>query len=208
MTQVALLPVAGRGLHFFSLEQLNLIPFSTMSQIITTDTPVAPSTDSPKIYTLSILVNNKAGVLMRITQVFARRGYNIDSLVVSQGRDPQFSRMTIGFSGDREGLDQIRKQVYKLIDVIQVYEHSSEDAVVRELVLVKFLAGTDDRAEALQIIEHFNGKTVDLTPNSMVATFTGESKKIDAALGMLTKFEIVETVRTGKVVMARGEQPT
>jgi len=179
-----------------------------MSQIITTDTPQAPPVSSDKIYTLSVLVNNKAGVLMRITQVFARRGYNIDSLVVSQGRDPQFSRMTIGFSGDREGLDQIRKQVYKLIDVIQVLEHDSDDAVVRELVLVKFLADTNSRAEALQIIEHFNGKTVDLTNTSMVCTFTGESKKIDAALGMLSKFEIVETVRTGKVVMARGEQAT
>lgn len=176
--------------------------------IITTDTPVETSIESNKIHTLSVLVNNKAGVLMRITQVFARRGYNIDSLVVSQGRDPEFSRMTIGISGDQEGLDQIVKQVYKLIDVIHVYEHNSDYAVVRELVLVKFLAGTDDRSEALQIIEHFNGKSVDLTPNSMIATFHGESKKIDAALGLLSKFEIVETVRTGKVVMARGEQPT
>jgi len=92
--------------------------------------------------------------------------------------------------------------------VIHVYEHTSDNAVVRELLLVKFLAGTHERAEALQIIDHFNGKTVDLTPNSMVATFTGESKKIDATLGLLAKFEIVETVRTGKVVMARGEQPT
>jgi len=153
-----------------------------MSKIITTDTPVEQAPISSKINTLSILVNNTAGVLMRITQVFARRGYNIDSLVVSQGRDPQFSRMTIGFSGDREGLDQITKQVYKLIDVIQVLEHDNHDAVVRELVLV--------------------------TPTSMVCTFMGESKKVDAALGMLSMFEIIETVRTGKVVMARGGQPT
>lgn len=179
-----------------------------MPKIVTTDTPIEPTVIAPKIYTLSILVNNKAGVLMRITQVFARRGYNIDSLVVSQGRDPQFSRMTIGFSGDREGLDQITKQVYKLIDVIQVYEHDNDDAVVRELVLVKFLVSSPDRSEALQIIEHFNGKTVDLTPDSMICTFMGESKKIDAALGMLSAFQIVETVRTGKVVMARGEQAT
>lgn len=145
---------------------------------------------------------------MRITQVFARRGYNIDSLVVSQGRDPEFSRMTIGILGNKEGLDQIVKQVFKLIDVIHVSIHTSQNAVVKELLLVKFLAKTDDRAEALQIIEHFGGKTVDLTPNSMIATFTGESKKIDAALGMLSKFEIIESVRTGKVVMARGEQAT
>ena len=176
--------------------------------IVTTDTPVSITPVDNEIHTLSVLVNNKAGVLMRITQAFARRGYNIDSLVVSQGRDPEFSRMTIGITGNKEGLDQIVKQVFKLIDVIHVCIHTSHNSVVRELLLVKFLIEAQSRAEALQIIEHFNGKTVDLTQSSMVATFTGESKKIDAALGMLAKFGIVETVRTGKVVMARGEQPT
>ena len=176
--------------------------------IVTTDTPVEPNA-SEKLHTLSVYVSNKPGVLMRICQVFARRGYNIESLVVSQGRDAQFSRMTIGLKGAPEGLEQIIKQVSKLIDVIHCYEHTSADAVVKEMLLVKFLAATaQERTDALQIIEHFNGKTVDLTPTSMVAQITGDSPKIDAAVGMLGQFDIIETVRTGKVVMARGEQPT
>lgn len=176
--------------------------------IVTTDTPGSASIDEA-LHTLSVLVNNKAGVLMRICQVFARRGYNIESLVVSQGRDSRFSRMTIGLKGAPEGLEQIIKQVNKLIDVIHCSEHSTAEAVVKEMLLVKFLASDgQQRTDALQIIEHFNGKTVDLTPTSMVAMITGDSPKVDAAVGMLGQFDIIETVRTGKVVMARGEQPT
>lgn len=181
-----------------------------MSQtIVTTDTPVAPpaKTRGPS-HTLSILVNNEPGVLMRICQVFSRRGFNIDSLVVSEGRNANFSRMTIGISGDPQGLTQIIMQVGKLIDVIHCSEHDNEDAVVKEMILVKFLASDEKRTQALQIIEHFGGKTVDLTPTSMIALVSGNSTKIDAAIGMFSQFEIIETVRTGKVVMARGEQPT
>jgi acetolactate synthase-1/3 small subunit len=181
-----------------------------MSQtIITTDTPVpAPAKVRGPSHTLSILVNNEPGVLMRICQVFSRRGFNIDSLVVSEGRNANFSRMTIGISGDPQGLSQIIMQVGKLIDVIHCFEHDNDDAVVKELILVKFLAGDAQRTQALQIIEHFGGKTVDLTPTSMIALVSGNSSKIDAAIGMFSQFEIIETVRTGKVVMARGEQPT
>ena len=181
-----------------------------MSQsIVTTDTPViAPALLRGPTHTLSILVNNEPGVLMRICQVFSRRAFNIDSLVVSEGRNANFSRMTIGVSGDPEGLHQIIMQVSKLIDVIHCSEHNDEDAVVKELIMVKFLANDDQQTQALQIIEHFGGKTVDLTPNSMIALVTGNSSKIDAAISMFSQFEIIETVRTGKIVMARGEQPT
>jgi acetolactate synthase I/III small subunit len=180
-----------------------------MPAIITTDTPVpAPAFKHGPAHTLSILVNNEPGVLMRICQVFSRRAFNIDSLVVSEGRNANFSRMTIGISGDPQGLSQIIMQVNKLIDVIHCAEHDSEDAVVKELIMVKFLASDEKRTQALQIIEHFGGKTVDLTPNSMIALISGNSAKIEAAIGMFSQFEIIETVRTGKVVMARGEQPT
>lgn len=176
--------------------------------IVTTDTSVA-NAPNEVLHTLSVYVNNKPGVLMRICQVFARRGYNIESLVVSQGRDAQFSRMTIGLKGAPEGLEQIIKQVNKLIDVIHCHEHLAADAVVKEMLLIKFLVQDgQQRTDALQIIEHFNGKTVDLTPESMIAMITGDSPKVDAAVGMLGQFDIIETVRTGKVVMARGEQPT
>ena len=176
--------------------------------ITTTDTEPAPRPDIVNVHTLSVYVNNKAGVLMRICQVFARRGYNIDSLVVSRGRDPQFSRMTIGIIGDPEGLEQIIKQVNKLVDVIHCFEHTTQNSVVKELALVKMRVDAGQRTEALQVVEHFGGKTVDLTESSMVAMISGNSDKIDAAMGMLAKFDIVETVRTGKVVMARGEQAT
>lgn len=155
-------------------------------------------------HTLSVYVANKPGVLMRICQVFARRGYNIESLVVSQGRQGLFSRMTIGISGDPQGLEQIVKQMNKLIDVIHCQEHDDSESVVRELLLVKVLVGPEQRSAVLQVIEHFAGKTVDLTGDSLIAMIHGNSEKIDAVLGMLAAYEVVETVRTGKVVMARG----
>ena len=178
-----------------------------MQTIVTTDTPVAPSPDQT-IHTLSVLVNNRPGVLMRICQVFARRGFNIDSLVVSQGRDANYSRMTIGIIGNPSGLEQIIKQVNKLIDVMHCFEHTSDNSVVHELLMIKSLCSPTERSQALQITEHFNGKTVDLTPTSMIIMITGESSKADAAITMFSQFNIIETVRTGKVVMARGEQPT
>lgn len=179
-----------------------------MQSITTTDTPPGNTVNTAPVHTLSVFVNNKAGVLMRICQVFARRGYNIDSLVVSQGRDKKFSRMTIGISGDPDGLEQIILQVTKLVDVIHCVEHTKSNSVDKELLLVKFLASKKDRTEALQIIDHYGGKTVDLTPSSMIAMIYGASSKIDAAITMFSQFEIIETVRTGKVVMARGEQVT
>ena len=168
--------------------------------IVTTDTPPEASSEdqsSPPVHTLSVFVNNKAGVLMRI-----------DSLVVSHGRDKHFSRMTIGISGDPAGLEQIILQVTKLIDVIHCVEHTSSDSVNKELLLVKFIVAKKDRTEALQIIDHYGGKTVDLTPTSMIAMLNGDTTKIDAALTMFSQFEVIETVRTGKVVMARGELAT
>ena len=176
-------------------------------QIVTTDTPVPALRRGPS-HTLSILVSNQPGVLMRICQVFSRRGFNIDSLVVSEGRNADFSRMTIGVSGDPQGLDQIIMQVAKLVDVIHCFEHTSENSVTKEMVLIKLQCSPQDRSMALQISEHFNGKTVDLTPTSMIVMITGDTPKLDAAIGMFSQFNIIETVRTGKVVMARGEQPT
>jgi len=179
-----------------------------MSQtIVTTDTPVQ-DTKRGTSSTLSVFVNNTPGVLMRICQVFSRRAFNIDSLVVSEGRTGAFSRMTIDISGNPEGFEQIIKQVNKLIDVIHCYEHTADNSVVREMLLVKILADQEQRSTALQVIEHFAGKTVDLSPESMIAMFTGTTSKLDAAMLMLEQFEVIETVRTGKVVMARGSQET
>lgn len=180
-----------------------------------TVTPATPATPAPPpatsrnmSHSLSVLVNNRPGVLMRICQVFARRAFNIDSLVVSQGRDSRFSRMTIGLTGDPEGLDQIIRQVNKLIDVIHYSEHSVDKSVTKEMVLIKIRCSPQERSQALQITEHFGGKTVDLTPVSMIVMINGDTPKLDSAITMFSLFEIIETVRTGKVVMARGEQST
>lgn len=174
----------------------------------TTDKKPSPLADIINIHTLSVYVNNKPGVLGRICQVFSRRGFNIESLVVSQSRDPRFSRMTIGISGHPEGLHQIIMQVNKLIDVIHCHEHTDRDAVAKELVLIKITAGADERTEILQIVEHYGGKTVDLQEDSLICMITGNTDKLDAAIRLLNKFEIIETVRTGKVVMARGSAET
>ena len=178
-------------------------------QIVTSDNEPKARPDVMGGHTLSMYVNNQPGVLMRICQVFARRAYNIDSVVVSQGRDPAFSRLTLGISGDPAGLDQIVKQCNKLVDVIHCYEHTSSDAVVREMGLIKIkVKDAENRTEVLQIVEHFGGKTVDLTETSMIIRIEGASEKVDAATRLLSNYEIVETVRTGKVVMARGEKDT
>ena len=177
-------------------------------KIVTTDSDLASRPDIVGGHTLSMLVNNQPGVLMRICQVFARRAYNLDSVVVSKGRDPQFSRLSLGISGDPAGLPQIILQCAKLVDVIHCYEHDEADSVTKELTLVKIVCEPDERSEILQILEHFGSKTVDLTDTSIIAMITGNSDKVDAAIRLLGKFDIVETVRTGKVVMARGESAT
>jgi len=174
----------------------------------TTDRKPKPLADIINVHTLSMLVGNKPGVLGRICQVFSRRGFNIDSLVVSQGRDPAFSRMTIGISGHPEGLHQIIMQCNKLIDVIHCFEHTNSEAVVKELVLIKIAVRPETRTEVLQIIDHYSGKTVDLQDDSLVCMISGNTDKVDAAVRLLSKFEIIETVRTGKVVMARGAAAT
>ena len=164
-------------------------------------------TEDP-LHTLSVFVANKPGMLARIAQVFARRGYNIDSLVVSPSKDGRYSRMTIAALGSAEGLEQILFQVGKLVDVIRCIDHSEDDAVVREMALIKIGAGAKQRTEALQICDHFCCKTVDMTETSLIVMVTGVSDKVDACIRMMRKFEVIELIRTGKVVMARGETET
>ncbi len=160
------------------------------------------------MHTLSVYVANKPGVLARIAQVFSRRGFNIESLVVSPAVDGNFSRMTISCSGDPEGLDQIIKQLSKLIDVLHCIDHTYDESVTKEMGLIKLEVDSDGRSEALQIAEHYGCKTVDLTPSSMILQVVGNPDKIDALEEMIAKFRIIELVRTGKVVMSRGSEMT
>ena len=176
-------------------------------EIVTTDkSPTSVLTSSQ--HTLSVYVSNSPGVLARIAQTFARRNYNIESLVVSPGMDGRFSRMTIGLSGDEGMLDQIIMQVSKLIDVVHCVDHSLEISVVKEFAMIKILCGIDKRNELLQIAEHFGCKTLDLTHTSIILSIAGDSSKVDALVEMISNFKVVEMVRTGKVMMVRGESRT
>jgi acetolactate synthase I/III small subunit len=161
-----------------------------------------------QMHTISLYVANKPGVLARIAQVFARRGFNIDSLVVSSAMDGNYSRMTISAKGRADGLDQIIKQASKLIDVIHCIDHATEDVVAKEMALVKVGVDSGERSEVLQLVEHFGCKVVDFTETSLMIMVTGDSGKLDALIRMLSKFRVVELVRTGKVIMARGEGVT
>lgn len=160
------------------------------------------------MHTLSVYVANKPGVLARIAQVFSRRGFNIESLVVSPAVDGNFSRMTISCSGDPDGLDQIIKQLSKLIDILHCIDHTFDESVTKEMGLIKIAVDSEGRSEALQIAEHYGCKTVDLTPESMILQVVGNPDKIDALEEMIEKFKIIELVRTGKVVMSRGNELT
>lgn len=161
-----------------------------------------------RTHTISVYVANRPGVLARIAQVFSRRGFNIDSLVVSPTKDGRYSRMTIAAQGSSSGLEQIILQLGKLIDVIHCIDHFGDGSVTRELAMVKIRVDIAERGEAFQICEHFGAKTVDLTERSMIIMVTGNSDKVEACIDMLMKFEHVEMMRTGKVVMARGEETT
>ncbi|MFM1547904.1 MAG: acetolactate synthase small subunit [Lentisphaeria bacterium] len=159
-------------------------------------------------HSISLLVNNKPGVLIRISLVFARRGYNIDSLVVSPAHNRQFSRMSITASGDLETLALILGQLNKLVDVIHATDHTGDVVVQRELALIKVECPTERRTEVLQISEHFKCQSVDISDTTLLLEATGNSDKLDALELILEKYGIVEIVRSGKLVMARGASPT
>lgn len=159
-------------------------------------------------HTISLFVNNKPGVLVRIAHVFARRGFNIDSLVVSPTTDERFSSMTISSTGAPETLDQIIKQVAKLVDVVHAKEHNPEDSISRELALFKVNFKPEQRTEILQIVSHFKGETIDFTMDSLVIEITGNSEKLDAVEKLLSNYKLIEMIRTGKVVITRGDRTT
>ena len=175
-----------------------------------TDVVTAP------LHTISLLVRNKPGVLVRVSLVFSRRGYNMESLVVSPamsvaGFDAapgEFSRMTITCSGDPDTLEQIIKQFEKLIDVVHAIDHTGQPVIESELVLVKLKASLKARTEILQIAENFKAKVVDFGTDSMILRSAGESDKLDAFVGLLKPFGIIELVRSGKILMARGLDET
>lgn len=157
-------------------------------------------------HTISVLVENHFGVLAHVAGLFSARGFNIDSLAVGETEDPTVSRMTIMAHGDDRVIEQIIKQLNKLIDVIKVQDLSEEENIARELVLVKVNASANIRSDILQIVNTFRAKVVDVSANSLTVEVTGSEEKIDAMLELLRPFGIKEVVRTGTIALARKSE--
>ncbi|PWB54343.1 MAG: acetolactate synthase small subunit [Candidatus Methanoperedenaceae archaeon] len=155
-------------------------------------------------HTLAILVENKPGVLTRVAGLFSRRGFNIESLAVGVTENLDISRITIVVSGDDNILEQVEKQLNKLIDVIRVSDIPAQDSVNRELALIKVGVDSTTRAEVMQIVDIFRAKIVDVGIKSLVIEVTGDESKINAIEQLLRQFGIREMVRTGKIAMNRG----
>ncbi len=155
-------------------------------------------------HTISVLVENEFGVLTRVAGLFSGRGFNIESLSVAPSLDPSISRMSIVTSGDDRILEQIVKQLNKLIDTIKIIDFTGEDFVEREMALIKVTAEESTRAEILRICDIFRGKVVDVTPKSYTMEVTGSPAKINAILNLLQPLGVKELVRTGPVVIGRG----
>ncbi len=153
---------------------------------------------------LSVLVENHAGVLLRIVGLFSRRGFNIHSLAVGVTDDPGVSRVTIVVTGDEATIEQVVKQLNKLVDVIKVKELNKNTCVRRELTLLKIRCNSKNRSEIVQIVNIFRANIIDVSPETLTIELTGTEDKIDAFLGMLEPFGIVEVVRGGMLSLERG----
>ena len=166
-----------------------------------------PSPEEPlKQHTISMLVENHFGTLNRIAGLFAAKGYNIDSLTVGPTEDQTVSRMTIVTRGDDQIMEQIMKQLHKLIDTIKVIDLTFESFVERELALVKVQSTNSTRPEIMQISEIFRAKVVDVSPKTLTLEATGSQQKVDAIINMLKPFGIKELARTGRVAIKREFQ--
>lgn len=157
-------------------------------------------------HTLAVLVENHAGVLSRVAGLFSRRGFNIDSLAVGVTEDPGISRMTIVVDGDEYIVEQVCKQLNKLIDVIKIKELENSDSVSRELALIKVAANAGNRSEITQLVEIFRAKIIDVSRSTLTIEISGSSDKVTALEELLKQFGIKEVVRTGIIAIERGNK--
>jgi acetolactate synthase I/III small subunit len=169
--------------------------------------------EAASIYTgrkhiLSVLVENKPGVLTRVAGLFARRGFNIDTLAVGPTEDPTVSRMTITLDGAAHPIDQVTKQLHKLINVIKIRDLEPEETIAREMALFKVTADGQTRGEIMQLADIFRGRIIDVSSRTATVEVTGTHDKIEAFEQMLRPFGIVEMVRTGEIAIARGKSQT
>jgi acetolactate synthase-1/3 small subunit len=159
-------------------------------------------------HTLSILVENKPGVLTRIAGLFARRAFNIDTLAVGPTDDPSVSRITLTVDGAKHPIDQVTKQLHKLVNVLKIRDLDPKDAVSRELALFKVAADGPARAEVMQIVDIFRGKVVDVSRRALVVELTGTDEKIESFEQLVRPFGLIEMVRTGEIAISRGRAET
>ncbi|MDP6978167.1 MAG: acetolactate synthase small subunit [Myxococcota bacterium] len=181
---------------------------SAAQPLTSTGAGLAPAPALSHMHTLSLFVHDRPGVLVRVAIVFARRGYNIESLVVSPAARAGFSRMTITCSGDPTTLEQIIKQLAKLVDVVHAIDHTGQEVIESEIALMKLECGIDERTQILQIADQFKCRVVDYGPESLVIRSYGSSEKIDALILLLEPYRLTELVRSGKVIMTRGIETT
>ena len=160
--------------------------------------------DRERLHILSALVANRPGVLARVAGLFSSRGYNILSLAVGQTENPDVSRMTISVRGDEATLEQIRKQLGKLIDVIKIQDFSGRDYIQRDLMLIKVTAAPGKRSEIFDLAQVFEGKVVDIGARHVTLEVTGPEAKIEAMISLLQPYGVKEVVRTGRIAMLRG----
>lgn len=163
------------------------------------------SDDMERKYVLSVLVNNHSGVLSRVAGLFSRRGYNITSLTVGETENPSISRMTIELFGDEYVLEQIKKQLSKLQEVIKITELKSNKSIYREILLVKVKADITTRPQVVEITNIFRARVVDISAQNMILEITGDNEKLKAFVSMVEPFGIVEMARTGITGLERGE---
>ena len=155
-------------------------------------------------HNIAVIVENKSGVLTRIAGLFSRRSFNIDSLSVGTTDNPEYSRMTITVQGDRDVLEQVIKQLSKLINVIRVSELDPAESLERELAIIKVSVDQENRSEIMQIVNIFRARIIDVSQKSMIIEVTGDEEKVEAIIQLLRQFGIKELARTGKVSMLRG----
>jgi acetolactate synthase-1/3 small subunit len=163
-------------------------------------------TGLPKTHTLSVLVEDKPGALARVAALFSRRGFNIESLAVGATEQKDMSRMTIVVSAEATPLEQVTKQLNKLINVIKIIEQNEENSVSRELALIKVRADAGTRSQVIEAVNLFRAKVVDVSPEALTIEATGDHGKIEALLGVLEPLGIREIVQSGLVSMSRGSR--
>ena len=159
-------------------------------------------------HTVVALVEDRPGVLNRVASLFRRRGFNIDSLAVGTTEEPGISRMTIVVASENGIVDQVEKQLAKLIDVIEVADLTGEDTVIRELALVKVACSTEQRREILDLVDIFRARAVDVAPGSLIIQIVAEERQLTSLIENLEPYGIMELTRTGRIAMLRGERTT